>query len=260
MQGEHITQRLLPTIIRDICSSRGIQCQEFSDKWVLRLQKDGVRKWVVGYVFDINSSGSVQIASDKVASYLVLKHAGVPAIEHSLVRSRAIARYLGPPTGTANVVIKPLSSSGGIGVMPFATYGSAKQYVMSQPVGDYALSPRYDITAEYRYFVLDQQILLAYEKTNPQYNHGLPMFNLGQGAAAKITSVNSAFAVLAINAAAAIGLRLCAVDIVATSNGINKIMEINSGFMMEHFARQSDENYQLACQLYSKIIDAMMDT
>lgn len=262
MQGEFIVDRLLPKIVREICEKRAIAVRSYSDDWVLRLEKDEVVKWIVGYVMDINSSGAVQISSDKVACYQVLATENIPCFEHYLARSRAMEKFLSRNLTMFDdaipVVAKPLSSSSGLGVMPCQNIAAAKTYIMNQPTGDWAISPRYDITREMRYFMLDGKALLVYEKTKPSDNHGLPMFNLGQGAIAQMIQPDETLASLAASAQDSIGLRLCAVDIAELEGGTHKIVEVNSGFMMEHFARQSDEYYQLAYDLYEKIIVTMM--
>lgn len=258
MQGKYIVNRALPGIVRKICDKYAIDCMAFSGDWVLRLQKGEATKWIVGYTFDINSAGSMQVSNDKVACYQVLRAESLPAIEHYLVRSRALTHYLEPPITAGKIVVKPLSSSSGIGVMPFDTVDEAERYVMEQPIGDYALCPRYDVVSEQRYFVLDSKIVLVYEKTCPGNNHNLPMFNLGQGAIARIVTPTPQFARLALGAQRATGLRLCAVDIITLRDGSHKIMEINSGFMMEHFARQSKEYYQKTFEVYETIITTMM--
>lgn len=263
MQGEFIVERLLPKIAREICEKRGITLRAYSDDWVLRLEKVDKVKWIVGYVLDINSSGAVHISSDKVACYQVLAAENISCFEHYLARSRAFEKFLSRNLASldknAPVVAKPLSSSSGLGVMPCNDIDAAKVYIMSQPTGDWTVSPRYDIIREVRYFMLDGTALLVYEKTKPSDNHGLPMFNLGQGAIAQMIQSEEGLTSLAAIAQNTIGLRLCAVDIAELADGTHKIVEVNSGFMMEHFARQSDEYYTLAYSMYEKIIDAMME-
>src|SRR5688500_18187581 len=87
--GEYIVHRLLPGFIQDICDERDIQYRSFSDDWVIRLENNDVRKWVIGYTFDINSAAASALARDKVASYQTLATDNIPAIEHYLARSRA---------------------------------------------------------------------------------------------------------------------------------------------------------------------------
>lgn len=253
-----MTDRMLPDMIRQICHDHDITYQSFSDDWAMRLEKNHDAKWIIGYTFDINTAASAYVANDKVACYQVLSDAKLPAIEHYLVRSRTANRFIVPQKELARVVAKPLAASSGIGVMPFDSVTEARAYVMNQPTGDWALSPRYDIARELRYFVLDSDILLAYEKTQPSDNHGLPMFNLSRGAIATVIEPSTVLSRMACNATRAIGLRACAVDIAQLHDGSYTIVEINQGFGLGRFAHQSQEHHAITYVLYEKIIDAMM--
>lgn len=258
MQHNSLTDRVLPRIVRDICTAHDIEYASFSDDWVLRLKKADIMKWIVGPVFDINPAASAYLANDKVGCYLALRDAGIPAAEHYLVRSSISDIFISPPDSLTNVVAKPLSGSGGVGVMPFDTVDAARQYVMQQPTGDWALCPRYDIASEYRYIVLDGRIILTYQKTHPRNNDGLPMFNLSRGAVAQIVTVDPTFEQLALRAQSCLGLRLSAVDIAKLADGSRIVMEVNQGFGMNHFARQSEEYYQKTHRLYEAIIMTML--
>lgn len=85
--------------------------------------------------------------------------------------------------------------------------------------------------------------------------------NLGQGAAPRVIDpADPAWrevAPLAIRAADALGVNLAAVDIIATPDGF-KILEINSGIMMETFAR-TDAGRPLARRFYDRIVCRLFD-
>lgn len=61
---------------------------------------------------------------------------------------------------------------------------------------------------------------------------------------------------LARQALEILGLRVAAVDIVETDEGL-RVLEINSGVMMEHFARQHPQGETLARQVYAALLDHM---
>lgn len=263
MLGEFINDRLLPDFVQKACIEANIVLTRYSDDWILRLEKDALTRWIVGYTFDINSASSVAIANDKVACYEVLAHNHIPSVEHYLARLRGNGEFLNKNLATlapsAACVVKPLSASSGSGVNPFACLRNAQKHIMAQPTGDWAISPRYTIQRELRYYLLDDELLLAYEKHHPTNNLGLPMYNLGQGATAAIIKPEQSILTLAISARKSIGLRLCAVDIAQLDSETYKIMEINSGIMIEHFARQSTTYYDVAYQTYKKIIDSFYE-
>ncbi len=259
---ENQSDRLLPKIVKDVCRRRAIQCDAFSDNWVLRLQRDGLVRWIVGYATDINTAASADLAADKVGCYQALRSAGIPAVEHYLVRSRAADVFLAKNVEllpqNEPVIVKPLLEHGGKGVLSFGTIAAAERYVMGRPSGGWALSPRHEIMREDRYVVLDGRVLLVYSKTQPANRDGLPMFNLGQGAVAQVVEPDQRACELAVGAAAATGLRLCVADIVWLADGSQRILEVNKSFVIERFARQSPECYEYAQQAYEQIITAMM--
>jgi len=54
----------------------------------------------------------------------------------------------------------------------------------------------------------------------------------------------------------ALNLRFASIDIIE-ANGEFKVLEINSGIMMEYFSETSEENYKLAKGIYTEASKAM---
>jgi glutathione synthase/RimK-type ligase-like ATP-grasp enzyme len=262
MQGEYIVDRLLPGFVADACENLSVACARFSDDWVIRIDGNGKRRWVVGYTFDLNGAGSVGVASDKVATSLTLESEGIPATEHFLVRTHAeqdlLLDNLTELDAEKPVVIKPLSGSGGRGVRLMPNKAAALEFIGASTHPNWALSPHYDVVSEKRVIMLDGQVLCAYDKTQPYDQEGLKMFNLGLGAVAVNCELSADELTLAERALAASSLRIAAVDIARLSDGSPIIMEINSGITMEHYARQSEEYLKMAANVYQRIIEAMM--
>jgi len=80
--------------------------------------------------------------------------------------------------------------------------------------------------------------------------------NLGKGATAEIvydSDIGNSLADLALSASRTINISFASVDIIKTE-GEYKILEINSGIMMENFARINDEYYRIAKNIYKKAI------
>ncbi len=62
---------------------------------------------------------------------------------------------------------------------------------------------------------------------------------------------------LARKAVAVLGLRVAAVDIVYTRAGEWKVLEVNSGVMMEYFSRRHPEGRSIARRVYAHLLDRM---
>lgn len=262
MQGEYIVDRLLPGFVADACEKLGLTCTRFSDDWVIRIDGSAKRRWVIGYTFDLNGAGAVGVASDKVASSLTLEHEGVPAAKHYLVRIHSEqGLLLDNLVGVGSeepVVIKPLSGSGGRGVRLTANRAAALEYIRMSTHPDWALSPYYEIVSEKRVIMLDGRVLCSYDKTQPHEQDGLKMFNLGLGAVAVNCELSKDELALAERALTASGLRVASVDIARLTGGELMIMEINSGITMEHYARQSEEYFKTAADVYLHLVGAML--
>lgn len=83
--------------------------------------------------------------------------------------------------------------------------------------------------------------------------------NLGQGAQPEIVtdpSLVSQLSGLALRAADAVKVRFASVDIIRTG-GEFKVLEINSGIMMESFAHINAHNYQLAKSIYKEALTSL---
>jgi len=160
-----------------------------------------------------------------------------------------------------------------------------------------SVSPFYEIESEYRVIVLDHSVELIYKKEIPYltgdgekslYNLCLEKYentsllfglqkpldfvlpfgetlslewkhNLGKGASAKIIEdekIQRELSELALSAAKLLDIHFSSIDIIQT-NGHFKILEINSGIMMESFSMQSEENYLTAKAIYEKALNAL---
>jgi ribosomal protein S6--L-glutamate ligase len=262
--GQYILDRFLPDFVARAAEARGACVEVMSDGWVIRLEGEHRRRWVVGYQFDLNTTAASAVAQDKVATYLALTRAGLAAVPHVLVRSTPhepdIATHL---RGAVNgpLVIKPLDGTGGRGVHKAADVAEAVAFIQERDEVAWAASPWYDIVAEYRAVVLDGEVLLAYEKTEPVELHNLRFYNLGMGAVAQDIASQAqreAVVVMALQACVQLGLRLAAVDIVRLATGELLVLEVNDGIMMENYARQSPEYKKRAADVYDAIVGAML--
>lgn len=72
-------------IIDEICKEKDIEQKYLSYGWIRELKKDNKTHYIMRYQFDLNSSISFNIASDKFATYEVLKSNNIPTIEHKMI-------------------------------------------------------------------------------------------------------------------------------------------------------------------------------
>jgi glutathione synthase/RimK-type ligase-like ATP-grasp enzyme len=253
--------------IKRACEKYGIRYSAFSDEWIIRLTLGDARQFVLGYNFDCNGQASAAIARDKAATHDLLKENGVASMRHELLSTpdsplpnkrlvdEMIKRH-------ESIVIKPVLGSRGENVARFWSADDAMRYMESSNIPSWAIAPYEAIVSETRLIVLDGVVSIAYEKTNPREIEGLKMYNLHLGADAKKLSISDLDAdMVAIARAAmdAIGLRLGAVDIIKTAEGAMSVIEINSGFSLEHYAKQSAEYREevelfyenLTCRLFN---------
>lgn len=162
-----------------------------------------------------------------------------------------------------------------------------------------SLTPFYDIKNEYRAIILNGEVKLLYTKERQfvigdgnssifeliankfkslkKFDlSDIPMdkvldkdekyfiskkHNLGLGAMPKIVTDKNIYNLvsdLAIKSCNAVNGKFVSVDIVETNNTF-KVLEINSGIMMENFSSVSDENYKIAEKIYSEAINLMFN-
>lgn len=253
--GQYITERRMPNIIREICKERGISFISFSDDWLLHLEKNGKIMRVLGYKFSLNDSVAGSIAQDKVAAYELFKHYNIPAVPHYLIRTKANETDWKELPWRNGMVVKPLSGTSGHGVAKFSSASDAEAWMERWGIEAWAVSPFIDIKREVRFIFLDDEMLLVYEKQPVEIND-LKFFNLGKGAAAKDYQAAGVEIELAKRAQKALGLRLCAVDVVELIDGRWQVLEVNDGIMTENYIRQSAEGEMRAKGIYRRIIES----
>ncbi len=259
--GAYIAERLLPQIVAAYCERTGLSCQVFSDEWVLRLARGETIRWVVGDNFDLNTAAASKVAQDKVATYAALSAASIAAAPHYLVRSLLQEpihiRELHKELGGVSVVAKPLRGVAGRGVNRFHTVDDALAMIRGSGEPAWALSPHYNLQSEYRLIMLDGELLLAYEKTNATDRAGLKLFNLSLGAVPmeiQNEGLLNELTGIARQVMHALALRLAAVDIVRMPDRLLKVLEVNDGITMEHYARYSAANRQRTIEIYETIV------
>jgi len=162
-----------------------------------------------------------------------------------------------------------------------------------------AVSPYYNITKEYRAIILAGEVKLLYSKNIPfvvgdgkstvhalllqymsdnncfiesdaidntilscgqEYRIGWK-FNLDKGAIPQILpdgDKKTKLTELAIKAANSLSVTFASVDIIETGDEM-RILEVNSGIMMEKFIQAAPENYAIAKGIYQQAIEMMIE-
>lgn len=174
-------ERMLVRAVREIAEESGIKLDTFSQDWILRLKKNNRIRHIFGYNFDLNGASSHLITQDKCAASELLKHNGIPAVEHRLFLRPNLAGYVASEgnwremlsyfqQNNSNIVCKSNVGTGGHEVYRARTFlelelSVHKLFSSNRAI---ALSPFINIESEYRLLMLGQTCELAYEKVRPK--------------------------------------------------------------------------------------------
>jgi len=231
------------------------------------MQRDGTRRFALGYDLGLNSAISHRIASDKAATSDILAMSGIPCIPHTQFSNPALRDYV-PASGLQQamrglllrhpqgVVVKP--NEGTSGRLVFKATNEAELDEAARKIFtshlSLAISPYVEISEEVRVVLIDDTPLVVYAKQRgTDWRHNLDLgarpVLLPPGAA------REACVALATSAAQAIGIRFASVDIVRTG-GEWKVLEINSGVMMESLGRHHPELVEAA---YTTALDKLFE-
>lgn len=254
--GEILETRILDDIVRDYASKWSCARESFSDNWVHHLTSNHGEIWLSGYKTSLNSSAASAIAQDKVATYELLTARNVAAVPHYLYR-RSLSEQAEKALSGQNIVTKPLLGTSGRGIRLHNTLDEA-QLFMDQHLDSWAVSPYAQITSETRAIMLDGTVILSFDKSGTvRPDDGLVLFNLSHGGTPRVRLLEDEEIAIAVQAQAALGLSLCAVDIITTPQG-RFVLEINDGFMLEHFMRVSEEYKALGRETYETVFDSRL--
>jgi len=253
------SERIFVQAVRRYCARHGIAVETRSDGWLIAMRRGGARHLAFGYDIGLNSAIAHRLANDKSATAEVLAFEGVPCIPHHLFlnpklgsnvvdgawREAMLGLFHDNPQG---VVVKPNEGTSGRSVFRVtnaAELEPAVAEVFSMSTG-LVISPYVAIEQEVRVILLDDVPLVVYGKQRgSDWRH-----NLDAGAKPLLMADGddrAACVRLAIDAASAIGIAFASIDLVRV-DGAWKVLEINSGVMMEALAR-----------LYPELVQATYD-
>lgn len=156
-------------LIKQICEENNIQFQELSDDWVIKLKKDNINKFLVGYKFDLNTQATSEICNDKFALYAVLNSEKIPVIKYNILfknEEEKLKQYF--EEYNQNVVLKPNNGTCGNNVLHICDYNKLKTEYENLTKKCYSVDicPFYDIESEYRVIYLPNKHYM-YKKVRP---------------------------------------------------------------------------------------------
>lgn len=249
------SERIFVQAIRRYGARHGIDVDVRSGGWLIAMRRGEMRRFAFGYDIGLNSAIAHRLANDKSATAEALPLAGVPCIPHQLFlnpklgsnivgdgwRDAMLGLLRDHPQG---VVVKPNEGTSGRSVFKVTTEAEldhAAGDVFSMSTG-LVISPYVAIEDEVRVILLDDVPLVVYSKQRgADWRH-----NLDAGAKPVLLEdgeIRAACAKLAIDAAKAIGIAFASIDVVRV-NGEWRVLEINSGVMMEALGRLHPELVQ----------------
>ena len=197
-------------------------------------------------------------------------------------------------TFSLKVVLKPNDGTGGKDIYKVSNLEYLETTVdkLFSKYTFITVSPFYKISEEVRYIVLDDEVELVYEKVIPHIiGDGISSIkdllddklvntylndkmstipakgeivkvnwqhNLSKGAYPKVVEVNEEVLKIVLKAKKELNLRFASIDVIK-ENGNYKILEINSGVMMEVFSSKDSKNYETAKRIYLKAILKMFE-
>ncbi|WBL79471.1 RimK-like protein [Bradyrhizobium xenonodulans] len=249
------SERIFVQAIRRYCASHGIAIDVRAGGWLIAMRRNEKRHFAFGYDIGLNSAIAHRLANDKSAAAEALALADVPCIRHHLFLNPKLGKHVvGPAWREAmlellaghpqGVVVKPNEGTSGRSVFKVTTeaeldHAASEVFAMSAGL---VISPYVAIEDEVRVVLLDDVPLVVYSKQRgTDWRH-----NLDAGAKPVLLEdgeVRTACVKLAIDAARAIGIVFASIDVIRV-DGAWRVLEINSGVMMEALAKLHPELVQ----------------
>jgi glutathione synthase/RimK-type ligase-like ATP-grasp enzyme len=261
-----MVKRNFVRMLRELCMKHDLEIVTFCDEWVSQItdKKTGKVVRIIGYSFPLNNQVSSLSANDKGLTSQLLTNANIPNIEHVYIYSDELRQDLKMKNSLEDdvdslftklslpLVVKPSKGTQGRAVYLCNSKEDVLEKVkVISAKEDVAVAPFEESEFEYRFYFLDEEIILAYKKTRTgDWKH-----NLSSGAVPEVLDLAECgeMAELAKRAYKELGLRIGAVDIFATKEGL-KVLEVNNGVSLVHFGATSEEYYQLALGVYERYL------
>jgi glutathione synthase/RimK-type ligase-like ATP-grasp enzyme len=256
-------QRIFVEAVKRYCARHKIAVEVRSQGWLIVMQRGSRQYFTLGYDVGLNSAIAHRIANDKGATADVLTLAGITCVPHTVFLNPKLNAHIPPPGSRQamldllrqhpeGIVVKPNEGTAGKSVFLVSTSPElerAAAEIFSSHL-TLAISPYVDIEDEVRVVVIDELAPVVYSKQRVlNWRH-----NLDAGARPALVEpgeAREACVAIAVKAARAIGIRFASVDVIRVG-GTLKILEINSGVMMEALGKLHPELVDAA---YSAALD-----
>ena len=180
-----------------------------------------------------NDTKAIERTVDKAMTSFLLRNQGVPTPATWVCESRAQAEIIRQSAQENNhkLVIKPLFGSQGVGVRKLASHDVLPipmqqhvdgVYYFQQLIEPPMLAGSVD-SHDYRVFVIGAKVVAAMRRIGRDWVN-----NLAAGGRCEAVMANKAITQLALDAAKAINIDYCGVDIIQAETGEYYVLEVNS--------------------------------
>lgn len=201
-----------------------------------------VRQFEMMGTFSVNESVAISRSRDKLRSMQLLSRKGIGLPRTGFARQPDNIKDLIKNVGGAPVVIKLLEGTQGIGVVLADTSKAAESIIEAFMGLDANILVQEFIKeaggADLRCFVVGNQVVAAMKRQGAE---GEFRSNLHRGGSAQLIELSLEEEQTAIDAAKAMGLGVCGVDILQSNNG-PVVMEVNSSPGLEGIEKASDKD------------------
>ena len=158
-------------VIQEICQEEGISFTLVSKDWIILLEKNGLKRSIVGYKFSLNSQASGLICDDKYAFYEVLKHVNIPVLEHRMFYKNYNKEEVFSYVKKHEFSFVCKSNTGTCGKDMFLITKEEELFssmdTLLKKCHSISLSPFVNIKTEYRAIILQGKMVLCYGKKRP---------------------------------------------------------------------------------------------
>lgn len=201
-----------------------------------------VRQFEMMGTFSVNESVAISRSRDKLRSMQLLSRKGVGLPRTGFAHSPDNVKDLIRMVGGAPLVVKLLEGTQGIGVVLAETTKAAESIIEAfMGLKANILVQEYIKEAggaDIRCFVVGGKVVAAMKR---QAAEGEFRSNLHRGGQATLVKLSAAERATAVNAAKVMGLNVCGVDILQSSNG-PVVMEVNSSPGLEGIENATGKN------------------
>lgn len=172
-------RKIFINLIQEACNEVGFKVSSFSQNWIMMIESPDNIGYIFGYNFSLNLDGSAKICNDKSATYEILTHHRIQAVQHHLY---TLYPEYNESSGNwqsiinlfkqyhNKIVLKPNEGTGGNGVFVASSLFELESIVHKQfkNRSSFCISPYIQIKDEYRVVILNGKPELVYKKNIPE--------------------------------------------------------------------------------------------